>query len=77
MHSRPIPLTSARDALSEVGRRYADGLLKYEPGDLRGIEIPIVTKLKGVASQYRHAVAKLLDGDILEAQRLADDWIQR
>ena len=68
--------TVARDALSAVGRRYADGLLKYEPGDLKNVKVPVVTRLKGVVRRYRSAVARLLDGDIVEAQRLADEWIQ-
>jgi adenine-specific DNA-methyltransferase len=67
--------TSAREALSKVGRRYADGLLKYEPGDLENVEIPLVTKLKGVITRYQQAISKLLDGHVLEAQRLADEWL--
>jgi adenine-specific DNA-methyltransferase len=68
--------TPARDALAAAGRRYADGLLKYEPGDLRRIEIPITARLKGVISRYELAVRKLRNGDSLGAQRLADEWIQ-
>ena len=68
--------TVARDALSAVGRRYADGLLKYEPGDLKNVKVPVVTRLKGVVRRYRKAVARLLDGDVVEAQRLADEWIK-
>ena len=62
--------------MSAVGRRYADGLLKYEPGDLKDVKVPVVTRLKGVGHRYRKAVARLLDGDVVEAQRLADEWIQ-
>jgi adenine-specific DNA-methyltransferase len=65
--------TSARDALSSVGRRYADGLLKYEPGDLGKVEIPVIAKFKGVTRRYRQAIEKLLDGEVSEAQRLADE----
>jgi adenine-specific DNA-methyltransferase len=65
--------TSARDALSNVGRRYADGLLKYEPGDLGKVEIPVIAKFKGVTRRYRQAIEKLLDGKVSEAQRLADE----
>ena len=68
--------TVARNAMSAVGRRYADGLLKYEPGDLKDVKVPVVTRLKGVVHRYRKAVARLLDGDVVEAQRLADEWIQ-
>jgi hypothetical protein len=68
--------TPARDALAAAGRRYADGLLKYEPGDLRRIEVPVITRLKGVISRYELAVRKLRTGDQLGAQRLADEWIQ-
>ena len=65
--------TSARNALSKVGRRYADGLLKYEPGDLENVEIPVVRKSKGVTLRYRQAVQELLEGKLSEAQRLADE----
>jgi len=67
--------TSAREALSKVGRRYADGLLKYEPGDLENVEVPLVARLKGVSVRYRRVIAKLLDGEVSEAQRLADEWV--
>jgi hypothetical protein len=45
--------TSAREELAKVGRRYADGLLKYEPGDLEKVEIPLVTELIGVITRYQ------------------------
>ena len=68
--------SNARDALSNVGRRYADGLLKYEPGDLRDVEVPLVSKRQGVTRRYRQAIAKLVAGDVLASQRLADEWTE-
>jgi len=67
--------TTARQALSSAARRYADGLLKYEPGDLKEIQVPIVTRTKGVLGCYRQALSKLLDGDVVGAQQIADEWV--
>jgi hypothetical protein len=67
--------TTARQALSSAARRYADGLLKYEPGDLKEIQVPIFTRTKGVLGCYRQALSKLLDGDVVGAQQLADEWV--
>jgi hypothetical protein len=67
--------TQARDALFKVGRRYAQGLVKFEPGDLREVQVPVVTKSDGVTKRYRQIIRQLLDGNTAEAQRLADDWV--
>jgi hypothetical protein len=64
-----------RQALSRVGRRYPDGLLKFEPGDLKRVEVPVVTRLRGVTTRYRQIVRSLMRGNISEAQHLADSWI--
>jgi len=70
-------LTSrARTAMNVVGRRYADGLLKYEPSDLLQIPIPVVDDPSGATAAYELAVKALLKGDSEGASRAADQWFQ-
>jgi adenine-specific DNA-methyltransferase len=69
--------TRARKDLARCGRSYAEGLLKYEPGDLLGIELPIPMRAKGAAARYSAAVSALLSGDVSKAQLLADAWFNQ
>lgn len=69
--------SSARRTIARVGRRYPDGLLKFEPGDLKEIQIPIVSRLKGATRVYRKAIGYFLDGDVKKAEALADRWVNR
>jgi hypothetical protein len=65
----------ARQALARVGRRYPDGLLKFEPGDLKDIPVPVITRLRGVTTRYRQVVRHLMDGNAAKAETLADEWL--
>jgi adenine-specific DNA-methyltransferase len=68
-------LTSrARQSLQSIKRRYPDGLLKIEPGDLAKLRIPTPTRIEGALKQYRVATKYLLAGDEKAATRLADEW---
>ncbi len=66
--------SSARQALARVGRRYPDGLLKFEPGDLKDISVPVATRLNGATRAYQQAVRYLISGNASKAQELADRW---
>jgi len=66
-----------RHALLQVGRRYPDGLLKFEPGDLKDIRIPTTNRLKGISRRYRQVIRLLLSGDTPAAERLADEWFKK
>jgi adenine-specific DNA-methyltransferase len=68
--------SSARQALARVGRRYPDGLLKFEPGDLKDIPVPVVTRLRGVTRRYQQIVRHLVEGNVAKAQELADKWLE-
>lgn len=68
--------SDARQALARVGRRYPDGLLKFEPGDLKAISVPVVTRLRGVARRYRQVIRHLVDGNVSKAEKLADQWLK-
>ena len=64
-----------RSMLAILGRQYADGLIKFEPGDLSEIRVPIVQRTKGITSRYRLIISQWLSGNRVEAQRLADEWV--
>jgi adenine-specific DNA-methyltransferase len=70
-------LTSAaqRQILS-LGRRYADGLRKYEPGGLKTVRL--VTPASGLVYHplYVQAVKALLNSQPREAQKTADEALQ-
>jgi adenine-specific DNA-methyltransferase len=68
--------SSARQALARVGRRYPDGLLKFEPGDLKDIPVPVVTRLQGVTKRYQLVVRHLIDGNVSKAEELEDQWLE-
>jgi hypothetical protein len=66
--------TTARDQLLRVGRRYPDGLLKYEPHDLTAVSVPQPPLRKGAARVYSRAIKNLLKGNIKQASQIADSW---
>jgi hypothetical protein len=66
--------SSTREAIQLVARKYADGLHKFEPGDLANLQVPKPSRSKGARFTYRKAVAALLAGDEKRCRRLADKW---
>jgi hypothetical protein len=56
------------------GRRYPDGLLKYEPGDLHDLVLPVPHRAKGALAHYRALVAALLAHDRVLFARLIEQW---
>ena len=68
--------TEAQQGLLPLGRRYPDGLLKFEPKDLKDVDLPIPAKTRGALSTYRKAVRQLLNGEADEARRLADSFLE-
>lgn len=68
-------LTSpVREALRAVGRRYPDGLYKFEPGDIAKIRIPQPTFVDGAFATYLAATSLLISGEANKASQLADEW---
>ncbi len=62
----------AQRQIRRIGRRYADGLVKYEPGALSKIELPRLRSDADHKSLYIRAVAALLAGDLAKAKDIAD-----
>lgn len=69
--------TSVAEQLALVARHYADGLVKFEPGDLRKIQIRAPSNHRGAAVTYKQAVSELLAGNLDAARRIADDCCMR
>lgn len=67
--------SSVRADLRERCRVYADGLEKFEPGDIAELRVPIPTRTRGAISTYRSAVEYLLNGDRDTASDVADRFI--
>lgn len=69
-------LTSdAQRQLRRSARRYADGLVKYEPGALARIRLPQMQSGLDSPQIYLRAVSLLLDGHHRAAQRIADGCV--
>jgi methylase of polypeptide subunit release factors len=66
----------AREQLAPLGRRYPDGLLKFEPRDLASVLLPRPGSSVGARPAYRQAVKSLLAGAVADAQRIADQWLE-
>jgi len=60
--------------LRRIGRRYADGLVKFEPGDIAELPIATPTQTSGAYAAYQRAVRLLLKGQKAASRREADKW---
>lgn len=63
--------------LRRVVRHYADGLLKYEPGALSRVRLPVMRSNLDYRTIYRGAVRLLVSGERRLARGLADDAVSR
>jgi adenine-specific DNA-methyltransferase len=68
--------TKAQRRLRAIGRRYADGLLKFEPGDIGRLVVDRPIKTSGAYRKYQRAVRLLLAGKRRESQQIADAWFR-
>lgn len=66
-------LTSiAQRQIRGIGRHYADGLVKYEPGALGEVELPRLQPNANHRSLYQQAVHSFLESDLPTAKDIAD-----
>jgi hypothetical protein len=69
-------LTSyTQQAMKPLSRVYADGLVKYEPGDLLSLPLLVPRGVRRARVFYAKAVRLLLQGNCREAQEIADVFI--
>ena len=64
--------STAQRQIRRIGRRYADGLIKYEPGALGKIELPALKEDADHRLLYEQAVGALLAEDLRMAKVIAD-----
>jgi adenine-specific DNA-methyltransferase len=64
--------SEARRQIRRIGRRYPDGLVKYEPGSLGNIELPRLKTDADHKALYINAAAALLSGNTGLAKQIAD-----
>ena len=68
-------LTSkAQRQIRSIGRMYADGLIKYEPGALGQIELPDLGENDDFKSMYQKAIESIDGKDLSAAIRIADSF---
>jgi adenine-specific DNA-methyltransferase len=68
-------LTSeAAQHLHRVGRRYPDGLVKFEPRDIAHLPIATPVRTGGAYDAYERAVRLLLKGQKVASRHEADKW---
>ena len=66
--------TDAARHLRRIGRRYADGLVKFEPGDIAELPIATPAETHGAFEAYLRAVRLLLRGKKAASRHEADKW---
>jgi hypothetical protein len=64
--------SDVREQMRERGRPYAAGLLKHEPCDLLGLQVPTVGTVVAPWSIYRRALRALREGDEAACRKIAD-----
>lgn len=64
--------TIGQKQIHRMGRRYTDGLVKFEPGLISKVRLPYMKSMKGYRAIYAHAIAALLSGDIEGSRKVAD-----
>src|SRR6266542_6373358 len=62
----------AQRQIRRIGRRYADGLIKYEPGQLGEIQLPRLREDADFRSLYQRAIRAFIAGDSRTAKDIAD-----
>lgn len=68
--------SEARQQVCRLGRRYPDGLIKYEPGSIRKILLPEVKRDVDHRTLYLDSVSALLSGNLRLSSEIADSVLQ-
>lgn len=67
--------TTVQRQIRRIGRRYADGLIKYEPGALSQLELPRMGLEGNIERLYINAVDAFLKSDRVTAREIADSLV--
>jgi hypothetical protein len=70
--------STTADQHRTVGRRYSDGLLKFEPKDVMALAIPTpISSTPEAERVYRFAIDELVRGDVDSARSVAEAFVCR
>jgi adenine-specific DNA-methyltransferase len=75
LYALALLTSEVRRQLRRIGRRYPDGLIKYEPGQLRNIRLPQLRSDADHRHLYIKAVAALVFGNPRLAKQIADSLL--
>jgi hypothetical protein len=65
----------AQRQIRRIGRRYPDGLIKFEPGALGAIVLPQLKRTADHENLYGRAIAAICDGRAVVAREIADSLV--
>ena len=65
-----------RRQLDQRGRRYAQGLLKFEPSDISDAMLIEPKNVRGALTVYERCVEMLMSGAVDRAVKAADEWLE-
>jgi hypothetical protein len=68
--------TYCRQQVTKLGRRYPDGLVKYEPKDLHSLKLPKPRATQNGREKLEAAVSQLLAGNTQAASQIADKFFE-
>jgi hypothetical protein len=72
MWSLALFTSIAQRQIRGIARHYADGLIKYEPGELAEVELPRLRADVNHRALYARAVIAVLANDVSTAKDIAD-----
>jgi len=75
LYALALLTSKVRRQLRRIGRRYPDGLIKYEPGQLRNVRLPQLRSDADHRQLYIKAAAALLSGNHRLAKQIADSLL--
>ncbi len=67
--------SEVREQMTTRGRAYAAGLLKHEPSDLLGLQVPAAGTVVANWDAYRRAVRALSEGNEIDSKKIADTCV--
>ncbi len=66
----------SRNQLNDRGRRYAQGLLKYEPSDIADVMLIVPKKFRGALAVYEKCIEMLTSRTPERGVAAADEWLE-
>ena len=67
--------TVSAESRARLVRRYPQGMLKLEPGDVANIKMQKPTSIPGALVKYREAAELAITGNIAASRSISDEWL--